>query len=178
MLYIFIMGLGGLIIGKKAGRKVGRNPLLVFGVCMSCIAIFDSMLGMKYTGEILIGQKRPPLMMTKDQDEIVRISRKLRSGTFLYLKDHSNPDLVGDFEYAIMSLSPQKGYFGHPIFSPFIKDVAYNLYIKHRIGLQAERLLQRSDYIIIDRKLSDKFDWQSMKMLYKGKELIFYKRKI
>lgn len=92
---------------------------------------------------------------------------------FLYLRDCSNKAFVGDFEYAVMALSPLKGFLGHTFFSPFLESVIPHLYPCRQRYRLPDRFLNLSDYIVFDRKLFDKLDFQDRNILYMGKEIVF-----
>jgi len=114
--------------------------------------------------------------LTTDQALVIEKAKNLPPGMFLYLRDSANKQSVGAFEYAVMALSPQKGFFGHTHFSPFFKSISHHLY-PCRNGCQLpDGLLSRSRYIIFDRKLFDALGYEESNTIYKGKELVFVKR--
>lgn len=170
--YIFILAAGGLFVKKRNGIKASKISKFV-KVCLLCIAIFDSALGIKYVSKALLTEKRPPLFLTTDQVQVIEKAKNLTPGMFLYLRDSANKQSLGDFEYAMMALSPQKGFFGHTHFSPFFKSIGRYLYPCRQGYRLPHQWLNLSDYIVFDRNLFEKFIFQHWSILYMGKELVF-----
>ena len=173
--YVLIFATGGLFVKKRNGIKASRVSKLV-KICLLCIAIFDSALGVKYVSEALLTEKSPPLFLTTDQVIVIEKAKDLYPGMFLYLRDSANKESVGDFEYAMMALSPQKGFLGHTHFSPFFKSISRQLYPCRQGYRMPDGLLNQSKYIIFDRKLFDVLGYEESNTIYKGKELVFVKR--
>ena len=170
--YVLIFAMGGLFVRNRNGIRVSRVSKL-FKVCLLCIAVFDSALGVKYISGALLNEKKPPLFLTPDQMQVIEKAKDVPPGMFLYLRDCSNKELVGDFEYAMMALSPQRGFLGHAFFSPFLQSVSPHLFPCRQGYRLPHTWLNMSDYIVFDRKLFEKLTFQHCGILYMGKELVF-----
>jgi len=172
--YVLLIAVGGFYSIKGKGSKRLRISELV-KICLLIIAISDSVLGVKYISEVLFQEKRPPLFLTQDQSQIIRKAKVLPQGMFLYLRDGSNKTTVGDFEYTMMSMSPQKGFLGHTFFSPFLEALKPHLYPGLTRSRPTDSLMNLSHYIVFDKKVFNESGFQYLDTLYEGNELVFTK---
>ena len=172
--YVLLIAVGGLYSIKGTDNKPPRI-LELAKLFLFMIAIADSALGVKYMSEALFQEKRPPLFLTTDQKKIISKAKDLPRGMFLYLRDGKNEKQVGDFEYALMSMSPQKGFVGHRFFSPFLEILTPHMYPELTEYRITDSLINRSRYVIFDKKLFIKSGFRFRDILYEGNELVFAK---
>ena len=172
--YVLLIAVGGLYSIKGTDNKPPRI-LELAKLFLFMIAIADSALGVKYMSEALFQEKRPPLFLTTDQKKIISKAKDLPQGMFLYLRDGKNEKQVGDFEYALMSMSPQKGFVGHRFFSPFLEILTPHMYPELTEYRITDSLINRSRYVIFDKKLFIKSGFRFRDILYEGNELVFAK---
>ena len=172
--YVLIFGISSLMQRPERSSRPGKAWRAMKLVLLS-IALADSALALAHVRDSLFAEKRPPLFLTGEQAEVIRIARDLTPGRFLYLRDSSNTGMLGDVEYAVMALTPQKGYLGHAFFSPFLRALSDALYPdRHRFRLP-QALVLGSDYILLDRALFARLSSRPWETLYEGKDLIFVK---
>jgi len=172
--YVLFLGISGLTQRPERSSKPGKAWQSLKLILLS-IALMDSALSLAYVGNSLFAEKRPPLFLTQEQCQVIRMARDQSPGRFLYLRDSSNKGTLGDVEYAVMALTHQKGFLGHAFFSPFLSSLADALY-PERHGLRLpQALVQGSDYILLDRALFAKLPPKPWERLYEGKELVFVK---
>jgi hypothetical protein len=139
------------------------------------IALADAALGLTSVRNSLFAEKRPPLFLTQEQSQVIRMARDQSPGRFLYLRDSSNRGTLGDVEYAVMALTSQKGFLGHAFFSPFLRSLSDALYPERdRFNLYLG-LVRESDYILLDRALLPRLPSMPWEVLYEGEELVFVK---
>jgi hypothetical protein len=169
--YVFIIIIGTICAGR--GRAVlPTRATMPFTLGLLAAALVDSTLGVRYIWEAFRSQRRPPLFLTPDQAHLVEQGKQIPPGRFLYLRGCANRQVVGDFEYAMMAMSPQKSFFGHVYFSPLLPSVRSSLFpCRHHFRTPAS-LLRQTDYLVLDRPLFDKLASFGGKILYKGEELV------
>ena len=172
--YFFLFGTAGLIL---KGFHSSHRKWVLFGEGLSLfIALADSALGVGYVGKALLAEKRPPLFLTFDQAQIIKKGHELPSGRFLYLRDGSSHSFFGDFEYALMSLTHQKGFAGHAFFSPFREMISQNSYPCGRTGFRLpEKLVRQSDCIVCDKSMIHKMISPLGETVYEGETLVLIK---
>ena len=172
--YVLLIAVGGLYSLKGVGSKPLRK-LMLTKIFLFIIAASDSALGVKYMSEAFFHEKRPPLFLTSDQAQIISEANDLPQGMFLYLRDGQRENQVGDFEYAMMSMSPQKGFVGHRFFSPFLDILTPHMYPELTEYRLTNSLINKSHYVIFDKKLFNKSEFKSQDILYEGNELVLVK---
>jgi|GEM_PF-7113375 len=172
--YVLFFGISSLLQRPERSSRSGKAWRALKLLLLS-IALADSALGLFYVRNSLFAEKRPPLFLTQDQAQVIKVARDQCPGRFLYLRDSSNRGTVGDVEYAVMALTPQKGFLGHAFFSPFLRSLSDALY-PERHGLRLpQALVQKSDYLLLDRTLFARLPSKPWETLCEGKELIFVK---
>jgi hypothetical protein len=172
--YVLLFGISSLIQRPERSSKQGKAwqslKVILLGVVLA-----DSALGLASVRNSLLAEKRPPLFLTQEQGHVIQVARNQAPGRFLYLRDSSNTGALGDVEYAVMALTPQKGFLGHAFFSPFLRSLSDALYPELH-GLRFPKgLVQESDYLLLDRALFVRLPSKPWEILYEGKELMFVK---
>ena len=169
--YVLFFGISSLMQGPKLSSP-STNAWRSLKLLLLTIALMDSALGLAYIRSSLFAERRPPLFLSQGQAQVILLARDLAPGRFLYLRDSSNNGVLGDIEYAMMALTPQKGFLGHAFFSPFLRSMSDVLY-PGRHGFQLPHdLVQQSDYLLLDRSLFDLLPSELWETIYRGKELV------
>jgi len=172
--YVLFFGISSLTQRPEMPSRPGKTwrslKLVLLG-----LALTDSALGLACVKTSLFAEKRPPLFLTQEQAQVIRIACDQPPGRFLYLRDSSNRGTLGDVEYAVMALTPQKGFLGHAFFSPFLRSLSDALYPERHGHRLPQSLVQKTDYILMDRTLFARLPSKPWEPLYEGKELIFVK---
>ena len=172
--YVLLFGISSLLQRPKMSSGAGK-ALRSLKLLLLSIALVDSALGLAYVKNSLFTEKRPPLFLTQEQAQVIRMACDQTPGRILYLRDSSNKGTLGDVEYAVMALTPQKGFLGHAFFSPFLRSLSDVLYPdRHHFHLP-QALVQGGDYILLDRALFARLPSKPWETLYEGNELIFVK---
>ena len=172
--YVLLFGISSLMQRPERSSKQGQAWQSLKLVLLS-ITLADSALGLASVRNSLFAEKRPPLFLTQEQGQVIRVACDQSPGRFLYLRDSSNRGTLGDVEYAVMALTPQKGLLGHAFFSPFLQSLSDAFYPEQHGLRLPQALVQESDYILLDRALFAKLPSKPWETLYEGKELMFVK---
>jgi hypothetical protein len=171
--HVLIFAAAGLH-GFQGGTKSLRNRFsAIIKVCFLAVALLDNAIGVLHVSNALFDEKRPPLFLTPDQSKVIEKSKTLPAGRFFYFRDGTNRSLFGGFEYAVMALSRQKGFFGHTFFSPFLGSYSSVSYLRNPGSPLTDYLLRESDYIILDKALVHTFPHVLGAKLYEGDRLLF-----
>jgi hypothetical protein len=172
--YVLFFGISSLTQRPEMPSRPGKTwrslKLVLLG-----LALTDSALGLACVKTSLFAEKRPPLFLTQEQAQVIRLACDQPPGRFLYLRDSSNTGTLGDVEYAVMALTPQKGFLGHAFFSPFLRSLSDALYPERHGHRLPQSLVTKTDYILLDRTLFARLPSKPWETLYEGKDLIFVK---
>jgi hypothetical protein len=171
--YVLIFAAAGLYGFQRRPNSLWNRCATVIKVCFLGVALLDNAIGILNLSNVLFHEKRPPLFLTLDQSTIIEKAKILPPAWFFYFRDRTNRSVFGDFEYAIMALSHQKGFFGHTFFSPFLGSYRSVSYLPNSGSPLTDYVLKKTDYIILDRPLAKTFMGTLRENLYEGETLLF-----
>jgi hypothetical protein len=171
--YVLIFAAAGLYGFQTRPESLRNRCATLIKMGVLGIALLDNAIGILHVSNVLFHEKRPPLFLTLDQSTIIEKAKLLPPARFFYFRDRTNRSVFGDFEYAIMALSHQKGFFGHTFFSPFLGSYLSVSYLPNPGSPLTDHVLRETDYIILDRPLDSTFLGGLGVNLYSGDKLLF-----
>jgi hypothetical protein len=168
--YVFLIGLSAMIIRYEKNERNKIYSITLWGLLL--IAIIDSTLGASHVSKFLVNDARPPALLSRDERDAITQLRNLSPGKVVYIRSCSSRKVAGDLEYAISALTTHKTPYGHFFFSPYYRQWAYLTRACGQNNNLVKEILQRMDYLIVDRSVIDDVGYAGGKKIWQGKDLV------